>query len=163
MKQLQTIRRRGRGAIGANGKATNRSLPALYEQDETAWLEIMADLCLRRDYQVLDLRHLGEYLADMAKRDRREVLNRLETLLVHLLKWEFQPNKQTASWKGTILEQRRQLRHLVASKTLMNHAVNVLADAYADARKQAAVETQMKASKFPKECPWGLDGILSED
>jgi hypothetical protein len=143
--------------------AKTESLISLYDQDETAWLDSMVRLLDRGQYADLDYQNLKEYLADMAKRDRREVLNRLETLMVHLLKWEFQPEKQTASWQGRILEQRRQLRHLLDSKTLMNHALNVLADAYADARKQAAVETEMKASKFPKECPWNVDEVLSED
>ena len=139
------------------------SLTELYDQDETAWLESMVRLLGRGLYSELDYHNLKEYLSDMAKRDRREVLSRLETLMVHLLKWEFQPEKQTASWQGTILEQRRQLRHLLDSKTLMNHARNVLADAYADARKQAAVETEMKLSKFPKECPWSLEDVLLDD
>jgi hypothetical protein len=142
--------------------ASTESLTALYEQDETAWLEIMADLVARKQYAALDHRHLSEYLTDMAKRDRREVYSRLVVLLCHLLKWDHQPEKQTGSWRGTIREQRRELRLLLDSKTLKNHAEAVLADAYAEARKQAADETEMKLSKFPKECAWDIDDLLSD-
>ena len=63
-------------------------LSVLYERDETAWLEAMAVLAARGRYAEMDFRHLSEYLADMAKRDRREVFSRLVVLLSHLLKWE---------------------------------------------------------------------------
>ena len=77
----------------------------------------------------------------MAKRDRREVSSRLVVLLMHLLKWDHQPTERTGSWRGTILEQRRELRELLESGTLYNHALAVLPKAYADACKQAAAET----------------------
>src|SRR5438094_601214 len=50
-----------------------KALPELYEADETAWLETMADLIRAGKYKELDYLHLGEYLSDMARRDRREV------------------------------------------------------------------------------------------
>lgn len=137
-----------------------RSLSALYERDETAWLEIMADLAANKQFADMDCRHLSEYLSDMAKRDRREVRSRLVVLLCHLLKWEHQPEKQTGSWRATIYTQRLELRDLLDSKTLKNHAEAVLDDAYRDARKLAATETEMKLSKFPGDCPWGVDELL---
>ena len=78
----------------------------------------------------MDYSNLSEYLADMAKRDRREVISRLITLLTHLLKWEYQPDHRSGSWQGTILEQRRELCMLLESGTLHNHAQSVLAEAY---------------------------------
>ena len=51
------------------------SLPDLYEQDETAWLDIMSKLVAQGRFEELDCGHLSEYLADMAKRDRREVFS----------------------------------------------------------------------------------------
>src|SRR5437016_4241953 len=119
-------------------------LSALYEQDETAWLEIMAGLIAKKRYAELDHRHLGEYLTDMAKRDRREVISRLVVLLSHLLKWQFQAEGQSESWRGTIREQRLQLQLLLDSGTLRKHAESALADACAKARKQAADESGVK-------------------
>lgn len=67
------------------------SLTSLYESDETAWLDAMSDLVARGRFAELDRAHLAEYLADMAKRDRREVNSRMAQRLAHLLKWYFQP------------------------------------------------------------------------
>ncbi len=159
---MKTIQAKN-GLIQANKSRHAAVLADLYETDETAWLESMAALITRGQLNDLDHRNLKEFLTDMAMRDRREVLSRLETLMIHLLKWEHQQEKQTASRHGTIIEQRRQLRHLLESKTLKNHAYRVLADAYADARKQAAVETEMKLTKFPRECPWDVDELLASD
>jgi hypothetical protein len=111
----------------------------------------------------MDYQNLSEYLADMAKRDRREVFSRLVVLLTHLLKWEHQPERRSGSWRGTILEQRRELRQLLESGTLRNHAAEVLADAYAAARQQAAAETELPLNIFPLEDARGLDELLAEE
>ena len=57
-----------------------RGISSLHEQDETAWLEQMADLVTAGRWGEIDRRHLAEYLLDMAKRDRREVFSRLVVL-----------------------------------------------------------------------------------
>src|SRR5271157_875228 len=74
-------------------------LPALYERDETAWLEAMAELARDGRAEDLDLGHLAEYLFDMARRDRREVESRLAVLLSHLLKWTY--SRLTAPTRST--------------------------------------------------------------
>jgi hypothetical protein len=135
---------------------------ALHEADETAWLEATADLIRSGRLSEVDLNTLAEYLTDMAKRDRREVFSRLVVLLTHLLKWEYQTEGRCGSWRGSILEQQRELRQLLESGTLRNHALAVLADAYAEARKQAAAETGLARTAFPEECGWDLDGALAD-
>ena len=137
-------------------------LTLLYERDETAWLEAMSVLAASGRYGEMDYRHLSEYLADMAKRDRREVFSRLVVLLSHLLKWEHQPERRSGSWRGTIREQRRELRQLLESGTLRNHAEAVLADAYAEARRQAADETGLCLDVFPVQDARGINELLAE-
>jgi Domain of unknown function DUF29 len=141
---------------------TPTSLSALYEQDETAWLEAMAQLVAEGRVADLDLEHLREYLTDMAKRDRREVKSRLVCLLTHLLKWEYQPEMRGRSWQATIRAQRRELEWLLESGTLRNHAEEVLAEMYEDARELAATETGLSATTFPNRCPWTVDELLAE-
>lgn len=138
-------------------------LSVLYEQDETAWLEAMSNLAAEGRYGEMDHSNLSEYLAEMAKRDRREVTSRLVVLLAHLLKWEHQPDRRSGSWQVTILEQRRELRELLESATLYNHAVSVLAESYAHARKQAAAETALPRETIPVECRWDLESLLTDD
>ncbi len=135
-------------------------LRLLYEQDETAWLETMWALAAEGCFAEMDFTNLSEYLADMAKRDRREVKNRL-VLLQHLLKWECQPNHRSGSWKATIMEQRRMLEDMLDSGTLHNHAEAILAKTYDRAREEAAAETELPLDSFPQSCPWDLESLLT--
>lgn len=135
---------------------------ALYEVDETAWLETTAEFVRQGRFDEIDRDTLAEYLTDMAKRDRREVFSRLVVLLSHLLKWQYQPERRSGSWRGAILEPQRELRQLLESGTLRKHATAVFADAYAEARKQAAAETGLTRAAFPEECGWDLDGALAD-
>jgi hypothetical protein len=139
-----------------------RSLSTLYEQDETAWLETMSALAAEGRYADIDYSNLSGYLADMARRDRREVFSRLVVLLSHLLKWEHHPDRRSGFWRGSIRAQRRELRQLLESGTLRNHASSVLADAYAEARRQAADETELELDVFPAANPWSVDEALGD-
>ena len=139
------------------------ALAQLYESDETAWLEAMADLIRQGRLGDLDYPHLGEYLTDMARRDRREVESRLATLLTHLLKWVHQPDHRSRSWRGTIVEQRQELARLATRGVLRNHAEAVLAEVYAEAVERAAAETGLPAESFPGECPYTLEQLLSPE
>jgi hypothetical protein len=139
------------------------SLPDLYERDETDWLETMSALIHQGRYDDLDYPNLAEFLADMAKRDRREVKSRLRTLLAHLLKWTYQPDRRSGSWRATIMTQRQELHDLASGGVLRNHGEAVLTDAYKDAVGQAAAETGLPADTFPVDCPYSFDQLLVID
>ena len=139
------------------------SLSQLYESDETAWLDAMADLIQQGRWGDLDYPHLGEYLTDMAWRDRREVESRLATLLTHILKWMHQPDQRSRGWRGTVIEQRQELAGLAARGVLRNHAEAVLPTAYAKAVERAAAETGLAAGSFSAECPYTLEQLLAWD
>jgi uncharacterized protein DUF29 len=138
-------------------------LPELYEADETAWLEAMAELIEQGRFAEIDYAHLGEYLADMARRDRREVESRLIVLLAHLLKWAHQAAKRTKSWRGTIVAQRQDLESELGRGVLWNHAEAVLDKAYAKAVERASAETELPAETFPAQCPYTLEQLLSPE
>ena len=91
----------------------------------------------------------------------REVYSRLAVLLTHFLKWKFQPELRGNSWRGTIREQRRELRLRCSSGTLWNHAEAVLSDVYSEALMQAADETGLPLEAFPTENPWTLTHLLA--
>ena len=143
--------------------ATSGTLAALYLEDEIAWLDEMAALVRRRDLAALDLENLGEFLNDMAIRERREVRSRLVILLAHLLKWEHQPKNRSRSWRTTILHQRQELKQHAGRGVLRVHAEAVLADAYDDAVELAASETGLPKASFPADCPYRVEQLLAID
>ena len=135
----------------------------LYEQDETAWLEAMAELIRLGRLDEVDYPNLAEYLADLARRDRREVESRLTVLLTHALKWAHQPDRRSGTWRGTIIEQRQELEWLASRGVLRNHAEAVLENVYRKAVERAVAETELPAETFPAACPYTLDQLLSAD
>lgn len=143
--------------------AAAESLATLYTEDETAWLEAMAAAASRRDTAALDLDHLSEYLADMAVRDHREVKRRLVVLLTHLLKWEFQRERRSRSWRTTVLHQSQQLADLAGSGVLRTHAEAVLPKAFAQAVELAASATALPKAAFPAGCSYTLEQLLMID
>ena len=143
--------------------APTMPLTELYEADETAWLDAMAGLAAEGRSSEFNLPNLQEFLESMAIRDRRETINRLIVLLMHILKWEYQPDGMSGLWRSTIREQRRQLRAICERGVLRNHADDNLAEAYDYAKLNASDETGLDLSNFPKECPWTLDQILADD
>ena len=142
---------------------TDLALSDLYLADETAWLEAMAELIESGNRADLDYANLREYLTDMANRDRREVNSRLVQLLMHILKWEHQPDHRSGSWQSSIFDQQFELNLLVGRGVLRNHAEDVLADEYPVAVKRAAAETGLGIEAFPRECAYSLDEVLSFD
>jgi Domain of unknown function DUF29 len=142
---------------------TAPSLPSLFEEDETAWLEKTAELVAKRRLDEIDLENLSEYLTDMARRDRREVWSHLVTLIVHLLKWQHQPELRSNSWRGTIRTQRRELRQLLESGTLRRYAEEVLGETYKDAILQAVDETGLASAIFSSQCLLSLEDVLRQD
>jgi hypothetical protein len=142
---------------------TIEALADLYDRDETAWLDAMAGLARDGRSEDLDLPHLAEFLAEMARRDRREVESRLVVLLVHLLKWEHQADRRSRSWRATIIEQRQELGRIASVGVLRNHAETILADAYRDAVERAAAETGLPPDRFPGESPYSVEGLLGID
>jgi len=138
-------------------------LELLYESDETAWLEATSELIRQERFDELDYPNLAECLADLARRDRREVESRLTVLIAHALKWTYQPNRRSGSWRATVIEQRQELEGLVSRGVLRNHAETEMEDVYRKAVERAAAETALPSASFPEDCPYTLDQLLATD
>ena len=135
-----------------------------YDRDFQLWLEQQTDLLRQRRFDELDLDNLIEEIDAIARRDKREVESRLIVLLIHLLKYRYQAQKQSRSWLGTMDEQRLELELVFRdSPSLRAYAASVLASSYAKARKRAVKETRLGIERFPATCPYSLSQILDED
>ncbi len=139
-------------------------LKKLYEEDEHLWLFENAKLLREGRLDMADIEHIAETLEDMGKRDFKEVLSRMRVLIMHLLKWIFQSERRSKSWKDTILEQRNQLSdEFRFSRNLEKFAKENFEEVYRKARKQAASETELPLSSFPEEPPFTFEEAVNED
>lgn len=135
----------------------------LYEHDFYAWTHQQAALLRAGTLSGLDLDLIAEEIESMGRAEKRELVSRLAILLMHLLKWRFQPVGQCTSWRLTIKEQRRELLdHLADNPSLRRIIPQALESAYARAQITAARETSLPETTFPAQCPWTLEEIMAE-
>ena len=133
----------------------------LYESDFYAWANQQAALLRAGDLSAADIAHIAEEIESMGKTEKRELISRLKVLLMHLLKWQFQPAGRCVSWQLTIKEQRREVvHHLSDNPSLKSRLPEAMADAYGVAIIAAARETSIAEDVFPAECPWSFDQIM---
>jgi len=113
-----------------------------YEKDYYGWALQQATLLRTGKLSGLDVHHLAEEIESMGRSERRQLTNRLEVLLLHLLKWRYQPYRREIdgnSWLRSIGEQRRKIPKLLRDNpSLQNLIADCLADAYDDARYDAS-------------------------
>ena len=128
---------------------TPRAAPALFETDETGWLEAMARLIAEGRFDEIDYPHLEEYLTDMAKRDRREVGTRLRILIHNRLNLEYRPLQAPKKWTRKVRRQRMHLGLMLDAETLRSEARKVLDDVYSFSVEMASIETGLPLTAFP--------------
>ena len=135
----------------------------VYETDIVAWANEQARLVRAGQFELLDLEHIAEEIEDVGKSEQRELASRMVILLAHLLKWQFQPERQGRSWQMTIRNQRRaiqlHLKQVPSLKVKLDDAEwweVVWGDAIYQASKETGLET------FPEICLWSIEDILSD-
>ena len=133
-----------------------------HENDFYAWTQEQAHLLKTGQLQQIDRQNIAEELEDMGRSEKRQLESRLEVLIMHLLKWQFQPNLRSRSWQLTIKEQRLRLEKLLQKNpSLQPNLTEIIEDIYPLATLSAERETGL--SLFPETCPYTLSNILSPE
>jgi len=135
-----------------------------YLADFNSWIDQTAQLLRERRWHEIDVEHLIEEVEDLGKSERRGIASQLTRLLLHLLKWQYQPQRHSDSWLDSITDARTQIELAIEdSPSLKNYAAEQLEESDQRARHQAAKQTGMQLSVFPEECPYPLELVLDED
>ena len=135
----------------------------LYDTDFYIWTQEMAQRLRERDIAALDWENIAEEIESMGKRDYRGLYSRMRILLIHLLKWRYQDEKRSRSWRSTIQTQRDRIELIVAdSPSFRRRIVADMNEAYNRAVVKASIETTIPEKNFPAECPWTFDSVLQE-
>ncbi len=144
--------------------AESLPLSQLYDRDILLWVEVMADLLRQGKYDQLDFVHLIEEVEDLGKRERDRFTSSIRLILHHLLKWQFQPSKRSRSWQQTIQRERLNLENDLQDTPSLVRVFNdeMLIKLYGQARKAAAIETELPIETFPLDCPYGWDQIQDD-
>jgi hypothetical protein len=133
-----------------------------YDADLYSWSMEQARLLRDGVWTAVD----PENIADEIESLGREQFNKLESafriLLIHMLKWDHQPQKRSRSWTLSVKEQRLVLGHVLADNPGLKPRIpEALVRAYALARVRAADETGLAEADFPENCPYSYEDIVS--
>jgi hypothetical protein len=138
--------------------------PGLYEEDFYAWANEQAALLRSGQLSAADIAHIAEEIESMGKTEKRELVSRLTVLLLHLLKWQFQPTLRGASWRLSIANTRDELAdHLADNPSLKAQMDSAIVSAYRRAHRQAAAETGYPEDAFPDACPYSFPQMMDAD
>ncbi|RCJ25363.1 hypothetical protein A6S26_16400 [Nostoc sp. ATCC 43529] len=136
----------------------------LYEQDFYLWIQTTAELLKQKNFTQLDLENLIEEIETMGRSEKKALRSNLEVVLMHLLKYKYQPEKRSGSWQATIREHRKRLREaLEESPSLKPYFDEVFGECYGHARLLAADETELAVVTFPQQSPFTPEQILNAD
>ena len=137
-----------------------------YEQDFVGWLNTQAELLKTGKVNELDIKNLVEEIEAMGRSEKRELENRMIILVMHLLKWTFQPNYQSRSWANTINEQRRRIGRVIKDSPSLKNSLNDTEwfnDICQSALYQAVSETGLDIKIFPEQPIWTTQQILVDN
>jgi Domain of unknown function DUF29 len=135
-----------------------------YETDFYQWTQTQAAALRAKDWGALDVDNLAEEIESLGNEQRHAVRSHLRVLLWHGLKWAYQPDHRSTSWRTSILNARAEIAdRLEDYPSLRPRVPALLASAYPRARRLAAAETGLPLATFPEVCPWPLEQVLDED
>ncbi|HEY4713690.1 MAG TPA: DUF29 domain-containing protein [Aquirhabdus sp.] len=137
-----------------------------YEKDIIAWANEQAGYIRAGRFDLVDAEHLAEEIETMGKSEKRALASSMLVLLMHLLKWQYQPDRRSASWNQSIKVQRDEIQYdlkdIPSLKTLFKDE-EWQKIVWRKARLEASKETGLGLNVFPDDCPWSMTDVLKDD
>jgi len=135
-----------------------------HKTDFNLWIQQTTQLLRQQRWQEIDLETLVEEVEQLGKSERRSLSSQLTRLLLHLLKWHYQPQRRSDSGLDSITDARFQIELLLKdSPSLKEYPSQQLELSYQRAQRSAAKQTGLPVSVFPEHCPYHLEAVLNED
>lgn len=136
---------------------TSTSDQVIYEQDILLWVESTVAKLKARDFENLDIENLIEEVESLGISQKKELLNRLTTLLEHLLKRIYVNLPYDYNgWERTIRTQRKKLEVLLIQVPSLKIKWEI---SFEQAWKIAlkTVKAEYNQVQFPEEWPFLSD------
>ncbi|MBW4440348.1 MAG: DUF29 domain-containing protein [Plectolyngbya sp. WJT66-NPBG17] len=140
------------------------SQPDLYEADYYLWIQETLEKLKHQNYEQVDWKNLLDEIEDMGKSERRSLSSNLVIILLHLLKWQYQRDRRSESWRLSIVEHRIRIEEaLEDSPSLKGFLAENLEKQYRKSARLASAETGLPIGEFPSECPYSIAEVLESD
>lgn len=136
----------------------------LYEIDFAEWIFDQVEKLRRGAAEQLDMLNIAEELATLGRTERRALAGHIRNLFLHLLKWQFQPERRSESWRLTIDNARSEIHELLTEMPSLKSDLATLAGTeFPRARKEAAKETGLSLTRLPETSPYELTQLVNPE
>lgn len=129
--------------------------------DYYAWAQQQAQFLQHKQFDMLDINNLAEEIADLGRSEKRALESYIEVLLLHLLKWIYQPAKRCNSWKSSISGTQSRIKRLLKQNPSMKNLMDeLIVECYEFAKDGASSETGLSIEMFPEIPPFDAENIF---
>jgi hypothetical protein len=151
-------------AVGSGGKVRMTHSPAEarsnYDADFYSWSLEQARLVREGRWNDVDRENVAEEIESLGREQFNKLESAFRVLLLHMLKWDYQPEMHSRSWALSIAAQRLELGDVLDDNPGLKPRIDeAIARAYRKARIEAAKETGLRPEVFPDGCPYGYGDI----
>ncbi|MPZ58726.1 MAG: DUF29 family protein [Rhizobiales bacterium] len=141
---------------------TDTPARADYDHDIYSWSLEQARLVREGRWDAVDRANVAEEIESLGRTEFNKLESALRVLLMHMLKWDHQPERRTRSWALTIDTQRLEIEDVLGDNPGLRPRLDeAVGRAYRKARNEAATETGLERSLFPEQCPYSWADIVS--
>ena len=149
-------------AQGAAQPAAAEKAHASYEGDFYTWSQEQGRLVREGRWNEVDRENIAEEIESLGREQFNKLESALRVLMMHMLKWDHQPERRSRSWALTIAAQRIELDDVLGDNPgLRPRLTEAMTRAYRKARLEAASETGLKRSAFPESCPYTFADVTT--
>jgi hypothetical protein len=114
-----------------------------YDADFYSWSLEQARLVREGKWAELDRENVAEEIESLSREQFNKLESALRVILIHILKWDHQPNRHTRSWILSIESQRGEVENILTDNPGLKPRISeALTRAYRRARIDAAKETE---------------------
>jgi hypothetical protein len=132
-----------------------------YAIDFFAWSQKQSEFLRLGQWEHLDIENLVEEIESLGNQQKQELRNRLGVLIGHLLKWNYQSELRSKSWKYTIVEQRDEILDILQDNpSLKPYLEEAVQKGFRQGINLVLRETPLDVKDLPKECPYAIAQIL---
>lgn len=138
----------------------------LVETDFHQWALDTAEAIRKHRFEDVDWDRVAEEIHSLGKSEERELESRLAQLMYHLLKKQYQPERNCASWERTIRDQRKSIAAVLKEQPSLKPKLadsDFWSAAYRDATALSGPENlpDHVVVQFPETCPFTVDILES--
>jgi hypothetical protein len=135
-----------------------------YERDFYGWLLAQARHVRDSHWDAVDRENLAEEIESLGREQFNKLEGALRVLMLHMLKWDRQPERRSRSWALSIKSQRLEVEDVLSDNpSLKPRIAEAIARGYRKARVEAARETGLDEDVFLVTCPYDWNEIIGRE